>query len=45
MARHWLTYYYMSDDEFKAEHAERDSSEGQCTQRTSRHEASQPGAA
>ena len=23
MARHWLTFYYMSDDEFKAEHAER----------------------
>jgi hypothetical protein len=23
MARHWLTYYYMSDDEFKAEQAER----------------------
>jgi hypothetical protein len=23
MARHWLTYYYMSDDEFKAEVAER----------------------
>jgi hypothetical protein len=23
MARHWLTYYYMSDDEFRAEQAER----------------------
>jgi hypothetical protein len=23
MARNWLTYYYMSDDEFKAEVAER----------------------
>jgi hypothetical protein len=31
MARHWLTYYYMSDDEFKAETAERNRQRAQAT--------------
>jgi hypothetical protein len=31
MARHWLTYYYMSDEEFKAETAERSSQKARAT--------------
>jgi hypothetical protein len=32
MARHWLTYYYMSDDEYKGEVAERTRARQNATQ-------------
>jgi len=32
MARHWLTYYYMSDEEYKAEVAERNRQKANATQ-------------